>query len=106
MSHFEEPGRQVAHVLLDVASSYDEAAIGTGLNEAAANLAVQRVAEIDGAYTVTIDDEGDETTVGLDLTHVLGGSIITVMRLVELLAEDRGVDKSEVINEVRQFLDS
>jgi hypothetical protein len=105
MHAFPEPGRHVAHVYLDAASVYDRAAVGTSVNEEAVNLAVQRVGDIEGAYVVEVNDAGGETSVSLDLSNVLGGAIITVTRLVHLLADERGVDEAVVIAEMREYLD-
>lgn len=75
-------------------------------NAAAVTLAIQRVGEIEDAYVVTVDDSGDNVGVGLDLSNVLGGSVVTVMHLVNELAAARGVERAEIINEARAFLDS
>lgn len=93
-----EAGRESANVILDAVSAFD---VDRHDNSAAMDLAVQRLNDIDGAYRVLVN-ERDEVT--LDLSNLVGGSTVTIMRLVQLLAEATGVSREEVISDLREWL--
>lgn len=105
MSIFPEPGRQAAHVLIDGASaSLDYPRDGSD----AANLAYQRLLQIEGGIVVKVDDPGpdEELDVQLDLSNLLGATLITIRRLAERLAEAEGRDVESVLVELREFVDA
>jgi hypothetical protein len=93
-----EAGRQSGQIILDAVSVFraDEG------SNAAMDLALQRLSDVE-AVTVS---EADEEGVTLDISPLVGGAMVTVQWLVESLANHRGVDRSTVIAEVRQFLDA
>ncbi|MBM9462671.1 hypothetical protein JL108_04355 [Aeromicrobium sp. YIM 150415] len=92
-------GREAAHVLLDMISAFDP----EDDDAAAMKLAMGRMNEI-GAVTATFDDETD--AVDLDATGLMGGTLITLQRLITLLATAHGVDEATTIIELREFIDS
>lgn len=104
MSIFPEPGRQAAHVLLDAVS----AAMHEDQRAAPVDLAYQRLMQIDGAVQVTVDDPGpgEPLNVQLDLSNLLGASLITIRILAERLAASEGRDVADIIVETREFVDA
>lgn len=72
---------------------------------AAADLAYQRITEIEGAIDVDINEGHDTTHVVVNLTNVLGASLVTIDWLARHLADATGQDVEEVIVELREYLD-
>lgn len=64
-------------------------------------LALHRLADIEGAYRVTLSHEDE---VSLDLTNLLGGTMVAMSRLVQLVADEKGVSRAEVISDLRKWL--
>ena len=96
----KEPGRQAAHVLLDVVAAWDdEDQDGWGPR---ANLAIQRLNDV-GALTAKFDDETD--ILDLDASDLLGATAIVMQWLVGAAAVLAKVDRLEVIAAVRDFVD-
>lgn len=91
-------GRESANVLLDAVSAH---AIDEADNIAAMNLALTNLAEVEGAYRVTVDDDDE---VSLDLSGLLGGAMVTISRLVQLVADEKQVNREEVISDLREWL--
>lgn len=93
-----EPGRQAAHVLLDATSAFrpedDDASI--------VDLALQRLGEA-GAVTATYDDVTDEATV--DVSDLVGATLVLLERLVTEVAREHGVSKGVVIADLRTHVD-
>lgn len=92
-----ELGKQAAHVLIDAVSAGHD---GLG----SSTIAFQRLAEI-GAFSVSIDDEGDEEEATVELTPVLGAAMVTIDWLVERLASETGASRDSVIFELREAID-
>lgn len=102
MSSIPEPGLQVAFALLDAVSAF-ESGKPDGVNEAAMNMALARVDEVEDAVKAEFDPDTDHLS--LDLSNVLGGAMVTINWAVRLLAQERGVDPLVVVAEVRQRLE-
>jgi len=101
MNSFPNKGRLAAHVLLDAVS------VARTWDAAATDLAYRRLADIE-AFSVEVDDEpGGDLNVKVDLSDVLGASLITIDYLVEFVAKLRtGVTREQVIVELREYLDT
>lgn len=97
---FEEPGRQIAHVLVDSAVAYQADAES---NVGPVNLALSRISDIEGSVPVSVD-ESDEVTV--DVSHLLGSALIAVNWLLDAAAGASGQDRDLVAADLRAFLDS
>ena len=98
-SPLPEQGRQAAQVMLDCLSVWDVGADDM-LNTSALNLTLRRLNDV-GAVTATIDDD-DNLTVNID--NLTAGVLISMLWFLTRLAEARGVDRSEVVNDLRLFL--
>jgi hypothetical protein len=98
-----EPGRQVAFVLADALTTWDDS-VDEERNNEAVNLAWQRLNEIDGAVTATLDDATGEVTISL--SNVLGGALVAMNWLLALAEASTGLDRLEVIANMREFLAS
>ncbi|MDO8338430.1 MAG: hypothetical protein Q7T15_09285 [Microcella sp.] len=97
-----EKGRLAAHVLLDAVSVAHEE---TGTTEThAVDVAYRRLAEID-AFSVTVRDDGDELDVAVNLSDLLGASLVTLSWLVEQLANERDSTREDILIELRERLD-
>jgi len=86
--------------MLDCLSVWDVGADDM-LNTSALNLTLRRLNDV-GAVTATIDDD-DNLTVNID--NLTAGVLISMLWFLTRLAEARGVDRSEVVNDLRLFLD-
>ncbi|TFD75328.1 hypothetical protein [Cryobacterium psychrophilum] len=100
MTNIPEAGRQASYILLDAVSAWD-ASSTDDTNSAAMNLALTRMNEVD-AVTATL---GDDDSLSLDASNLLGGTIVTMNWLVEQLAQERHQPKHNVITDLREFLD-
>ena len=100
MVDIPDAGRQAAHVLLDAVSAWsaeaDEAA-----NENAINLAIERLNEI-GTVTATLDDQ---EALDVNVSNLVGGTLVTMTWLVRQLSLSAAVDQAEVIVNAREFLE-
>jgi hypothetical protein len=47
----------------------------------------------------------DDDNVSIDVSGLVGGALITIARLVQQLADARGVDRETVIAGMRSYLD-
>jgi hypothetical protein len=97
MTPLPEAGRQAAHTLIDVVSLWDENPDADIMNRAFARL--NQV----GAIRTHAPTHGPALQV--DISHLMGGTIVTLKWLVAHLAAERGVTEADVITELRQFLD-
>ena len=86
--------------MLDCLSVWDAEADDM-LNTSALNLTLRRLNDV-GAVTATKDDD-DNLTVNID--NLTAGVLISMLWFLTRLAEARGVDRSEVVNDLRLFLD-
>ena len=101
MATIPEEGRKAAHILLDTTVGFDSAAADAE-NEAAMNGALLALGDAD-AVTATIDDESDAASV--DVSHLVGGAIVTIKWLVSRLSEVTGESPEEIVFQAREFLD-
>lgn len=100
MADIPDPGRQAAHVVLDAVSAWAmEEDDRTNAN--AAQLAIQRLNEVD-AVSATLDDDNE---LHLDISNLLGGVMVTMKYLVRQLSLCADVDEHQVIVTTREFLD-
>jgi hypothetical protein len=106
MFAYSETSRLVAQAMLDVATANSVSSASQELNESMMLIALQRFDEIEGAYTVDIDDEGDDLTVTVNLSQMVAGAMIPLTHLVRQLAAARGVDEEVVIIELREYIDT
>lgn len=100
MSGMPGGGRQAAHVLLDAVSVWSTDA-SDATNAQAAQLAIQRLNDVDAVIATLSDD--DELHV--DISNLVGGVMVTMKFLVRQLALARSIDEHEVIANTREFLD-
>lgn len=91
------PGREAANVILDAITAHDPDAPSVDVM----NLALARLGEVEDAYRVTMNDD-DEAT--LDLSNLVGGTMVAMSRLVQLVSEAEGVSREEVISDLREWL--
>lgn len=84
-------------MILDAITAHDPGAPSVD----AINLALSRLSEVEDAYVVTIDDDDAVT---LDLSNVLGGAMVAMSRLVQLVSEATDVSREEVISDLREWL--
>ncbi|MGO4488167.1 hypothetical protein [Microbacterium sp. 2RAF4] len=89
--------REAVNVILDAVIAHGV----EGDSGDAMNLAMRRMSEVDGAYRVTETDEGE---VRLDLGHLLGGTMVAMSRLIQLVSVSQGVSREEVISDLREWL--
>ncbi|WIE70362.1 hypothetical protein [Curtobacterium sp. MCLR17_054] len=109
MSIFPEPGRLAAHVLLDAVAAVDldnQEALG------APSLAYQRLIEIPEVIEVlrvSIDgvepSDDAEVQVDLDLSNLLGASLLLLHHAADVIAAGRGIDREVVVAELREYSD-
>jgi hypothetical protein len=102
MPQMPEGGRQAAHVLLDTVSAYDPELADDAKNSAAMDRAFQRMNDV-GAVSGTIDDATDVVT--LEVSPLLGGTIVSMHWLVTQLAHHKGTTREDVIFALREYLD-
>lgn len=100
MTHMPAPGRSAANVLLDAVTAFDP----EDPQPAPVELALQRLSEIDGAYEVTVDDDGDEVSVSLDLSNLLGGTLTAMHWLVAQVADAQRTSPEAVVSDLRAWL--
>lgn len=91
-------GRESVNVILDAVTAH---AIDDSDNLAAMNFALERLADVEGAYRVTLNDD-DEAS--LDLSNLIGGTMVAISHLVQLLSEEKDVSREEVISDLREWL--
>jgi hypothetical protein len=87
---------------LDAVSAWETGA-HDDTNSSAMNTALDRLNEVDGAIQATMTDDDGMT---LDVSNLLGGAIVTLNWLVERLADARGITRTDVLVELRDFLDA
>lgn len=104
MGVFDEAHRLSSHVLLDAVVAR-QPGLDVDTNANATNLAWRRFNEIEGAVVVAVDDTGDTTAVNVDLSGLLGGAMITINELIEMVTEATGQSREEVVSAVREYLD-
>jgi hypothetical protein len=93
-----EPGRQAAHVLLDATSVFrPEDADATIVD-----LALQRLGDA-GAVSATFNDVTGEANV--DVSDLVGATLVLLQRLVTEAAREHGVSKGEIIADLRAHVD-
>ncbi|SFS07642.1 hypothetical protein SAMN04487846_2264 [Microbacterium sp. cf046] len=92
------PGYAAANVLLDALIAPEP---GQPIQADPINLALQGLSEIEGAYTVTSNDEGDVT---VTIDHIVGGTLLAMGRLVDLVAEATHASREVVVSDLRAWL--
>ncbi len=97
-----EKGRLAAHVLLDAVSVMREG----GEEAEPSNLAYQRLVDIE-AFSVDVTENEDGTLLAnVELSQVLGATLVTIGWLAEELSAASGETRDEVILRLRDFLDN
>ncbi len=99
-SSLDQPSRAAAHVLLDAVIAYDSQE-SDEVNTAAANLALQRLNDVD-AVTATLDDNGD---VQVNIDGLANAALYTLYLLATQLSEATGVDIELVTSGIRHIFD-
>lgn len=99
-SPLPEQGRQAAHIMLDCMSAWDKSA-ADDTNTAALNLALARLNDVEAVVATMHDDD----TLDLDIDYLAGGVLVSMLWLVTRLAEARDVDRSEIVADLREFID-
>lgn len=102
MNTLPESGRLSAHVLIDAVSVYDFESSSI-VNEIVLNAALERLAEVEGAVTASVTPDD---TVAVNISNLVGGTLVSMEWLVESLAAARRVDRASVVVELREFLDA
>lgn len=92
-----QPGRESANVILDAITAHDPDAPSLE----SMNLALSRLADVEDAYRVTVGEDDD---VSLDLSNLVGGAMVAMSRLVQLVSEADNVSREEVISDLREWL--
>jgi hypothetical protein len=100
MTHMPDAGRSAANVLLDAVIALDPDSPDSEPIE----LALKRLDEIPGAYDVTVDDDGTNLDVKVDLSNLLGGAVTAMQWLVSHVADAQGVSREEVVSDLRAWL--
>lgn len=95
-------GSIAAHVLIDAVSVADDGNTDAEI----VNTVYQRLLEAE-TFTVTAKDDGPDTDldVTIDLSNVLGGALVTMNKLINDLAQARGVDRDTIIIGLREYID-
>lgn len=100
-----EAARAAANIYLDMVTAFDDE-LGDDdpldINGAAMNLAFRRFDEVQ-AVSMTWDDEMDEPPV-LDVSPLMGGTIVPMKWLVGRVAALSRTSEQEVIADLRQFV--
>jgi hypothetical protein len=99
-----EPGRQAAHILIDMVSAFDPDSPNDQSNSDAMNLAFLRMQEI-GAVNATLN-EADQ--LDLDVSNLIGGAVTSLHWLAMFAAEmsDGRLTRDDVIVRLRDYLDA
>ncbi|MEN0022206.1 MAG: hypothetical protein AAGC61_02915 [Microbacterium sp.] len=84
-------------MILDAVTAWDV----DGDRVEATNLALRRLAELEGAYRVTLNDDDE---LSLDLSNLIGGTAVAMSRLVQLASEGQGVSREEIVSDLRGWL--
>ncbi|AZS48119.1 hypothetical protein [Microbacterium oxydans] len=92
-----QAARKAVNVILDAVTAHE----AEGDNGAAMNLAMSRMSDVVGAYRVTLTDEGEAI---LDLANLLGGTMVAISRLIQVVSESQGVSREEVISDLRVWV--
>lgn len=90
-----------AHVILDAVTAFEPGRAGS---DAAMELALQRLTDIEGSISATYDDERAEVT--LNATGLLGGTVSLVHAIAVEIARLRGVSVESVVADLRGGLDA
>lgn len=98
-----EKGRLSAHVLVDAVSVSSIAEWEDPID--ATNFAWQRLNDIE-AVDAHLDETEGEAFISVDLSHVLGGALVTLDWLVTQLMNARDQSRDEIIVALREHLDS
>jgi hypothetical protein len=97
-----EKVRRAGHIVLDAVVASDLGGTDADKAEAALQLVFENLLEID-AIELLLDEETEELE--LDISPLIGGTLLVVRRLVAELAARDGVDEEEVVMSVRAALD-
>ncbi len=98
-----EKVRRAGHVVLDAVVASDLGGDDAEAAEAALELVFSHLLEID-AIELLLDEEAQEFE--LDISPLIGGTLLVVRRLVAELAARDGVDEEVVVMSVRAALDA
>lgn len=98
-----EKVRRAGHVVLDAVVASDLGGDDAEAAEAALELVFSHLLEID-AIELLLDEEAQEFE--LDISPLIGGTLLVVRRLVAELAARDGVDEEAVVMSVRAALDA
>lgn len=101
MENMPAAGIESANVLLDAVIAVGAGAPGEGGDATAVELALGRLDAIEGAYDITFHDD----VAALDLSNLLGGTLVVLGRLVTVAAEALHVSREEVVSDLRAWLE-
>ena len=99
----EEKVRRAGHVVLDAVVASDLGGADADAAQAALELVFEHLLEID-AIELFMEEETEELE--LDISPLIGGTLLIVRRLVAELAARDGVDEESVVMSVRAALDA
>ena len=97
MTPLPETGRQAAHTLIDVVSLCDD-----NPNTQLMNRAFARLSDL-GAIRARVPAHEPAQ---VDLSRLMGGTVVAMKWRVSQPAAERGVDESEVLAGLREFIDA
>lgn len=100
VSRLPQPGRQAAHVLLDIVTAWDSSDKAGWASRA--NLALRRLDDV-GAVTTT---PSDNNTVVVDVSNLVGAATVLNYWLIAQLAAATNTDMEHVVFLLRDFVDS
>lgn len=99
-----EASRQTAHIFLDAAAIHHRGdSTDDGARDEMTGLALQRLTEV-GSILVTMNDETG--TVVLDIARAQTGILAVIIACLDGWAGCAGVDRDELIAEVRTIIDA
>jgi hypothetical protein len=103
MTGIPEPARSAAHVLIDAVMAYEVDEEDDDANIAAMDLALTRLGEI---HAVTVVRSDVDDSVEVDATNLAAPAVLSMMWLMDQLADATGSSREEIAAGLREFLDS
>jgi len=101
MPRLLETGRLTGHTLVDALSARDEAA-SAAVREAATELALQRLRDID-AVAVHLDEVSGR--VDVDVSDIVVPAVMAIIWLATRLSEATGESREEICSRLREYFD-
>jgi hypothetical protein len=103
MTDIPETGRLAGHVLIDAVMAYDVDGEDSDANIDAMDFALTRLGEI---HAVTVSRSKDGDSVQVDASNLVAPAVLSMIWLIDQLADATGSSHEEVAARLREFLDS